>query len=335
MSFAARPVDVSDLETVVDLLVADAEQRQATDPRLWKVDPAARDNIRRIVTAFLEKGNPPFHQRLLLAELDRRCIGIAHTMVLPVPPIYAGEGGPPGLVLEDCHVTDDAPAAARQALLDAAEADLLQAGANILLGSSAVGRVWEEEYQTRGYAPLTLYFCKVGLRPPKSLETVRSAEDRDIADIVMASAENRRILFDLNAFWKPSCDADGQFDTWMRKSLTLTDRDMFVAESDGEFRGYAIAQPATHLHFPLPHDISDIGVIDDYYHVDLLDPLTLPDDASGASDLLYAAEAALAARGKSAAMVVCPAAWASKIELLEAAGYSNAITWFKKGQRRR
>ncbi|MCR9136639.1 MAG: hypothetical protein NXI27_11625 [Alphaproteobacteria bacterium] len=331
MSISVRTAQLSDLDTVVELLIADAKRREAADPIFWKVKPAPRDKIYPAVRAFMEIEHRAFHQALLLAETGRKTIGIAHTMILPVPPIYAGGAyGPPGLILEDCYVTEDAPAGAWQALIEAAEADLVQAGAETLLGQSAVGRVLEKEYEKRGYEPLTLYLAKTGLRQAGNLPDIRAAEDSDIEDIVTASAEHRRILDDLNVFWKPSSDANARFAAWMRKSLTLADHDMFVSSSDGEFNGYAISQPVTHMHFPIPHDISAVGKIDDYYHVDTADPTALPDDAKGASDLLLAAEAALAARGNNAAFVVCPAAWTSKRKMLEAAGYSNAMTWFKK-----
>lgn len=331
MSISVRNAHISDLDTVVELLIADAERRQAIDPTLWKMEAAPRDKITPAIKAFMESENKAFHQALLLAEADGKAIGIAHTFILPVPPIYAGGSyGPPGLILEDCHVTDDAPAGACQALIEAAESDLVRAGAETLLGQSAAGRALEGEYRMRGYEPLTLYLARTGLRPTEDRPAIHGATDGDIDDIVSASAEHRRIISNLDAFWKPSSDADARFAAWMRKCLTLTDHDMFVSDSDGQFHGYAISQPATHMHIPLPHDISAVGKVDDFYHVDTADPAVLADDAAGASDLLRAAEAALAARGNKAAFVVCPAAWASKIALLESAGYRNAMTWFRK-----
>ena len=331
MSISVRSAHIADLDVVVELLIADAERRQAIDPIYWKVESAAREKIHPAIKTFMENGSPRFHQALLLAEADGKAIGIARNLILPVPPIYAGGSyGPPGLITEDCYVTDDAPAGARQALIEAAEADLIRAGAETLLGQSAAGRILEKEYEKRGYEPLTLYLARTGLRQAGNRPSVRGTTENDIGDIVSASAQHRRILNDLNTFWKPSNDADAHFATWMRKSLTLDDRDMFVSVSDGTFRGYAIAQPATHLHFPLCHDIRAVGAIDDYFHADHADPAVLAHGASGGVDLLFAAEAALEARSCNAAYVVCPAAWTSKRKLLESAGYSNAMTWFKK-----
>ena len=183
--------------------------------------------------------------------------------------------------------------------------------------------------RANGYYPLTLYLAKTGLRPLERLDGVRPATADDVADIVSSSAENRQILFSFNDFWKPHAEADERFDLWMNKSLALEDRDMFVSRADGVLTGYAISQPATALHFPAPHDISKIGKVDDFFHRDIDDPRVLKCDGAGIS-LFGVAEAALRARGNEASLVVCPAAWMSKIAFLEAAGYANAITWFRK-----
>ncbi len=330
MSISIRPADIADLDEMVELLVADGEARQASDRTLWKMDAIAGDKVRSTVKAAMENERPPFRQQWLLAETDGRSVGVAHTILLPVPPIYAAELGAPGLLMEDCCLADDAPSGTAQALLDAAEADLVGAGARILLSSSAAGGMWEAEYGARDYEPLTLYLAKVGLRVPETFDGVRDATEDDLENIVRSSAENRRMLFDLDCFWKPHDDADARFGAWMRKSLTLTDRDMFVSETDSDFTGYVISHAVTSLHFPSPHDIGGVGVIDDFYHVDLADPATLRGGGAGAAALLHAAEAALKVRGKGAALIVCPAAWTSKIAVLEAAGYRRAITWFIK-----
>ena len=94
-----------------------------------------------------------------------------------------------------------------------------------------------------------------------------------------------------------------------------------------ELQGYIIAQPASRLHFPSAHDITGTGVIDDYYHLELANPAALDRGSEGSCALLRAAEAAFASRGMGAAFVVCPAGWACKIELLEAAGYATAMVW--------
>lgn len=330
MSVIVRLAGISDLNQIVDLLLLDAGRRHAADPAIWKLDENAGDKIRSTVKSAMGNDTPPFRQQWLLAETDAGVVGVAHTILLPVPPIYAGDFGAPGLIMEDCFVAKDAPTGTENALLDAAEADLVAAGAQILLGASVTGGAWETAYAARDYSSLTLYFAKVGLETVGDYEEIRSATQTDVPSIVTSSAENRKILFDLNAFWKPHPDADARFDAWMLKSLTLADRDMFVCETEGEFEGYAISQPATQLHFPAPHDISAVGFIDDYFHADFSDPDALDGDGGAAQDLLIAAEVALQNRGNAVALVVCPAAWSSKIDVLKSAGYHTAITWFIK-----
>ncbi|MEH6644972.1 hypothetical protein [Sulfitobacter sp.] len=169
--------------------------------------------------------------------------------------------------MEDCFVTADAPPETQSELLRAAEADLIDAGALILLASSIDGGTWESAFANNRYAPLTKYFAKTGLSQQKSFGHVRQATAEDVPAIVVSSAVNRRILQDLHHhFWKPHRDADDRFGSWMLCSLTLTDRDLFVSDEEGSIHGYAIYQSATPLHFPTPHDIAGIGVIDDFFH---------------------------------------------------------------------
>ena len=110
----------------------------------------------------------------------------------------------------------------------------------------------------------------------------------------------------------------------------MNDRDMLVCGTPEALDGYVIAQPASRLHFPPAHDIRATGVIDDYYHREYSNPAELHDGVEAASSLLCAAEAAFVDRGMSAAVVVCPAAWTSKITVLERAGYKTAIMWMIK-----
>lgn len=331
MTINIRPAELSDLETLSDLLLADARERYTIDPVLWKLGNNPREKILATITAEMANKKPPFRQQILVAEFDSEIVGVTHSMLLPAPPIYAGESGSPGLIMEDSFVGPNAPRGTRSALFSAAEADLIGAGAQILLASSVEGGAWESEYTRQGYEPLTRYFAKTNLSQANEFANVRKATEADVPAIVTSSATNRQILWDLNElFWKPHADADSRFDWWMKHSLTLGDRDMFVSVLDGRFQGYAISQPATPLHFPTPHDISGIGVIDDFYHDELEQPNGLSALGANASALLEAAEAALENRGNSSALVVCPAAWKSKITVLEKAGYSNAITWFVK-----
>ena len=330
MTVSIRPADLPDLGAMVDLLEKDAEDRRATDPVLWKLKTYVRAEIETMVRAGLESGDKPFRQKWLLAEADGRAVGLIHSILLPVPPIYAGEFGPPGLVMEDSYVDPDAPAATARMLLDAAETDLAEAGARYLLASGITGGTWEKVLTKEGYRPLTLYLGKSGLTGQTVTDAARSAIEADVPAIVTLSAENRRVLHELHDFWKPHTEADERFDGWMRKSLNLTDRDMFVAVAEGDVEGYAISQPSTPLHFPAAHDISATGIIDDFYHTDLQETRSDDGNHPDATNLLRAAEAALAVRDNDAVLVVCPADWTSKRRMLEGSGYATALTWFIK-----
>jgi len=331
MTITIRPAGLCDLAAVVELLLADAESRCALDCELWKLDNDPRQKILATVQTAMESDKPPFRQQWLVAEADRRIVGVTHSILLPVPPIYAGEFGPPGLIMEDCCIAADAPPETRSKLFEAAAVDLCDAGARILLASSVEGGDWEAEYARQGFEPLTMFFAKSGLSSACAVPDVRQTLTEDVPAIVTSSAVNRQVLNDLHPlFWKPHDDADSRFGAWMTRSLTLHDRDMFVSEAAGRVRGYAISQPATPLHFPPPHDISTVGVIDDFFHEELEDARNLQAGGVKAAALLEAAEAARGRRGDTSVLVVCPAAWTSKIALLKNAGYRNAITWFIK-----
>ena len=324
MTTSIRPAGPNDIEQMADLLLADAEARCRADPLLWKLDDSPREKILSAVQTSIEAGQ----ERWLLAQVGDAIVGLTHAMIVPVPPIYDGKFGAPGLLMEDCFVSPDAPLPTRSDLLQATEADLVKAGAQMVIASSAAGGDWEDEYAQSGYEPVTLYFSKTGLSCGSMFPNVRSAREGDVADIVAASAVHREILERLNpTFWRIHAEANDRFAGWMTYSLTLSDRDMFVSEADEQVRGYAISQPATRLHFPRPHDISAIGVIDDYFHESISPPESPSSRRTDGRALLEAAEAARHNRGNNTVLVVCPAAWRSKISLLEDAGYSKAITW--------
>ena len=330
MSYSIRPAQAGDQEAMADLLLEDAQQRHARNRTLWALKTQAKESVLAALKSSMEVANPPFRQQWLVAEDKGTMIGITHSILLPVPPIYAGLDGPPGLIMEDCFVSNTAPCGVARALLSAAEDDLRAAGAKILLVSSVPGGDWGAVCQAQGYAPLTLYFSKNGLTHSEAQPGARNASARDVAGIVMRSAEHRQILRDLDVFWEPHTEADTRFGNWMTRSLTLTDRDMFVVGDEDAIDGYAISQPATPLHFPPAHEISATGVIDDFYHSALRDPATLGDNGAEALALFEAAVTALGGRGNASCLVVCPAAWTSKIALLENAGYSTALVWFIK-----
>lgn len=335
MAINIRPAAIADIDAISGLLVEDAKQRAAVDPDLWSLSEQPLGKIKSSISSAMRNESPPFRQRWLLAEVNGKAVGVTHSILLPVPPIYAGEFGPPGLIMEDCFIAPYAPVDTAEGLLEAAELDLLQAGAQILLASSIEGGMWADVYAQQGYDPLTMYFAKTGLGQAQPSGVVRKATAQDVPKIVTSSAINRRVLQDLHpTFWKPHADADDRFGSWMTRSLTLTDRDMFVSERDGHIQGYAISHPATPLHFPSPHNISRIGVIDDFYHDDLENAASLENGCDDAMALFEVAEAARAGRNDTSVLVVCPATWKSKIDLLERSDYRNAITWFIKSPSR-
>ena len=323
-----RPADMSDIDRMTALLLEDAEARAETDQMLWGLAADAAIRVRANLEATLTAEAPAFRQRWLVGESAGAVAGVTHTIHLPVPPIYAGAFGPPGLIMEDCALSADAPDGTAEALIAAAEADLTDAGAVILLASSVPGGPFEAALGTHGYEPLTLYFSKSGLAASDAASSVRPATEADLPGIVALSADSRRVLHALDPFWQPHDEAAARFGAWMGKSLILPDRDMAVAGPADALDGYVISQPITPLHLPPAHDISRTGIIDDFHHRDMSDPAHLAGEGAGA--LFASAEAALARRGVEAALVVCPAAWTSKIAVLQDAGYAPAISWHIK-----
>lgn len=327
MSHTARTATTGDALRLVDLLLLDAEERHAIDPILWRMAADAPAQIEKALTFALTAEHQPFRQIWQVSEHDGAITGVIHSMLLPVPPIYAGRQGEPGLLLPDSAVAPDAPEGTIDALVAAAERALKEAGAMILLSTYVAGKPWRGVFRGRNYDPLTLYLSRTGLGDAGRPSEVRLATDADVPGIVTRAAENKRILFEMDPFWERHADADARFTGWMKRSLTLRDRDMIVMGAPEDLNGYVVAQPASRLHFPPAHDITGTGVIDDYYHPDLADPAVLANGGKGATTLLRAAEAAFLDRGMAAAFVVCPARWRSKIEMLEAAGYEIAMVW--------
>lgn len=323
-----RPAKTDDIPRLVELLLMDAAKRHAQDATLWKMAEDASLQIEKALRFALTAEQQPFQQIWQVAEDSGKVTGVIHSMMLPVPPIYAGAHGEPGLILPDSFAAPDAPAGTANALVEAAEDALREAGAPFTVSSFVAGRDWQDVFQRRGYLPLTLYLSRTDLGDAARPSGVQAATQADVPSIVARSAENRQVLSEIDPlFWEIHTEADTRFTAWMTRSLTLRDRDMLIMGSPGELDGYVIAQPASRLHFPPAHDITGIGVIDDYYHPELVDPATLASGSRGATALLRAAEAAFAERGVSAAFVVCPAGWRSKIEMLEAAGYETAMVW--------
>jgi hypothetical protein len=182
-------------------------------------------------------------------------------------------------------------------------------------------------YERHGYEPVTLYMAKHRLGSD-GLPGVQPAGAEHVPGIVKRGAEHRRALARINpGFWHIHPEADSRFDAWMRRSLTLKDRDMFVAVEAGRVHGYVIAQPISPLLVPVAHEVAAIGVIDDFYDDDFADVSAVSNGGSNGENLLAAAESAFARRHVDSILVVCPAAWSSKISVLEQRGYRAAKLW--------
>ncbi len=330
MPISIRPATASDLPQMADLLIADAEQRESRNPVLWSLSDDAHEKVESAVRAGLDGANSSIRELWLIAEASGRPVGIAHAMMLPVPPIYAGAWGAPGLILDDSYIVEDAPSGTAEALLAAAEAALRDVGARLLVASCAGDAQWRSILDGHGYDPVTLYMGKANFDVCDLPAGVRSAVPDDVPGIVAASAEHRKTLARLHPFWTLHPDADARFGNWMRRSLTLTDRDMLVCGAPDDVHGYAIAQPISPLLIPAAHDIKAVGVLDDFYHKDFANVSEISHGGSAVADLLSAAESAFAKRNFKAALVVCPAAWRSKISVLEKQGYRIAKLWMLK-----
>jgi hypothetical protein len=330
MTQTIRPTTPDDMPRLVELLMLNAQERHAEDAILWKMADDAPAQIEKALAFALTAEQQPFRQFWHVAEDAGQITGVIHAMLLPVPPIYAGPFGEPGLIMADSFVAANAPSGTVDDLLAAAEDALHKVGARIKLASYVTGEIWRTAFEASGYEPITLYLSRSDLGEQGMPAGVRQATEVDVPGIVARSAENRQILLDVDPFWESHPEADPRFSAWMTRSLTLRDRDMMVQGPSENLQGYVIAQPASRLHFPPAHDITGTGVIDDYYHTELANPVALDHGNAGASALLRAAEAKFADRGMGAAFVVCPAGWASKIELLEAAGYETTMVWFIK-----
>ena len=326
-----RPAMPQDLTTIVALLTHDAEVRSLLDPLLWPIAPDTPTRIERAVGAALN-GSPISARELwFVAEHSGRIVGATHAMLLPVPPIYDSAAGSPGLLLDDCFISVDAPSCTAEGLLAATEAALTKAGALRLIASCPAAGALRPLYERNGYEPVTLYLAKHGFRPDNLPPGVRPARIEDVPGIVERGAEHRRTLAKINPrFWHIHPEADSRFDAWMRRSLTLKDRDMLVATEPGEVRGYVIAQPISPLLVPAAHNIAAIGVIDDFYNKDFADISAVSNGGSSGENLLSAAESAFARRHVESALVVCPEAWSSKLSLLERRGYRTAKLWMLK-----
>jgi hypothetical protein len=330
VSASIRLAEPKDLPGIVALLIQDAQERCALDHLLWRVAPDAPVRVEAALGATLNRAGAPASDRWLVAEHSSRIVGVMHAMIVQAPPILAPPGDA-GLVLDDSFVSSDAPPNTDEALLLASEAALKAAGVTALVASCpAAGRL-RPLYERHGYVPVALYMAKHGFTAAALPHSVRAASIDDVPEIVKLSAAHRRTLEKLNPrFWRIHPEADSRFDAWMRRSLTLEDRNMLVAAAPDELHGYVIAQPCSPLLLPIAHEIAAVGLIDDFYDDDFADVSALSNGGANAEDLLGGAENTFARRAVGGALVVCPAAWSSKVSLLERSGYQTAKQWMLK-----
>ena len=200
MTQTVRPATPADLPGVVELLMRDARCRHAADAILWALADDAPAQIEKAVASALTAETQPFRQTWLVAESGDALAGVVHSMMLPVPPIYAGRHGEPGLILPDSFVVEDAPDGTVDALVEAAERDLREAGAKITLASFVTGEEWRSCFERRSYEPLTLYLARTDLDDTGAPAGIRPATEDDVPGIVARSAEHRAILFELDPF---------------------------------------------------------------------------------------------------------------------------------------
>lgn len=257
---------------------------------------------------------------LLLGESDGTAV--ARIAVIPPPPIYDLKGGLAGVVLGTWRVTDIEP-------LDCLLRD--RGAAMLVMDCTANEESKRRQLEARGYIATTHYMLKANLAAQTPDATVRQATERDIPDLVAFNREARARLHEANpAFWTSHPDAETRFGLWMKFSLTMRDRAMFVSEGDKNLSGFIIAQPASPIQVPIELDDAQIGVIDDFHCTTFGSALDRARDDGVARHLLQAAESALAAQGKTGAIAICPVAWTAKTALLEASGYKVHHTWFTR-----
>ena len=96
--------------------------------------------IERAAAATLNPSPASAREQWFVAEHAGRIVGVTHAMLVPVPPIYDGSAGPPGLLLDDCFISADAPSGTAEALRTATEDALVSAGAPRLIASCPVAR---------------------------------------------------------------------------------------------------------------------------------------------------------------------------------------------------
>jgi hypothetical protein len=109
---------------MVALLTHDAQERRSLDPLLWRLAADAPARIERAVAAALNGSQTQARELWLVAEHAGRTVGVTHAMLVPVPPIYDSGASLPGLLLDDCFISAQAPSGTAEALVVATEVAL-------------------------------------------------------------------------------------------------------------------------------------------------------------------------------------------------------------------
>ena len=132
---AIRLATLRDLRAIIALLIQDAEARRSLDPMLWRIAGDASTRIEKAAVGALNGSQAAGQELWFVAEHAGRIVGLTHAMLVPVPPIYDGSAGSPGLLLDDCFISADAPSGTGEVLLAATESAVIAAGAPRLIAS--------------------------------------------------------------------------------------------------------------------------------------------------------------------------------------------------------
>lgn len=244
---------------------------------------------------------------------------IARIAVIPPPPIYDLKGGHAGVVLGTWHAPNIEPF----------ELHLRNRGVAVLvMDCAADDALKRRQLEALGYTATTHYMLKHGLTQSSAVPSIRSAVEEDIPALVAFNREARDRLHEANpAFWTSHPDAEARFALWMKFSLSMRDRALFVSEHDAGPTGFVIAQPPSPIQVPITLDEAKIGVIDDFHCTSFGRSLDRQHEDASGRELLQAAESDFVRRGKTGAIAICPVAWTAKAALLESQGYKTLHTW--------
>ena len=104
---------------------------------------------------------------------------------------------------------------------------------------------------------------------------------------------------------------------------------MFVSRTKNAVDGFIIAQPGSPLHIPAAHDVSRIGLIDDFYAA-AFEGHVSSDDQPRIAGLISAAERMFEAKGINSAMAICPVKMTEKARFLAGHGFRSGNLWMVK-----